>query len=954
MAALCYSTLPIFATFAYRGGATPIPLLGLRFIIATFVLGIFALRRDRNALKVPRADLLRYAVLGIGGFGASSLCYFYAIKYTSAPVVAALLYAYPAFVAIGAGAFFKESIKRIHWLAIAITIIGCALAVGIVSGGITINLTGVVLGLLAALAYAGFNLLSQRWLPGRSSRTMMTYVFGFSGLAFAAISFATMGTAVVDEIVHWNSTAWLSLAGMVVLPSIAAILLYLRGVRKLGAAQAAVVCSLEPMLTVGLSWVILNQALGTLQLLGVALIVAGVTVASLVSHKVEPTPNAPLTEDELLPRPDAESDNEDSIEAAVAESPGRYQRGRFGFWFRLILGIVGGFIVLEILLLGGFFWLINSPLPDITIENIADRSSQTTYLYAADGTIIGKWHGDEERIPLQADEIPSVMCDAVVAIEDRRFYEHAGVDPKGILRALRRNAEEGVIKQGGSTITQQVIKMLYVGDKRSYSRKIQEALMATRAEMGYEKKEILASYLNMAYFGQGAYGVESAAKIYFNKSVGQLSVNEAAMLAGLVRSPGAYDAFKNPGPVLERRNLVLKAMREEALIDQTTYERGVKSSLGLTAKHEVKNEATYPFFTDYVRRQLVDIVGQEKIDYGGLKIYTTIDPKLQSIAEDTASRFKGTKDPEVSVVSVRYTDGDVLAMVGGRDWGNNQFNLATQGKRQPGSSFKPFVLAAALKNGVPLSKRFSTAPFETPVKDGIWKVSNFSDSMSSGSMTLTDATVWSVNTVYARLIMDIGPKEVVKVAKSMGITDPLAPDPAIALGGLKYGVSPLEMASAYGIFGYEGQKVIPTGITRIVGRDGKVIYESKPQPKRVLSAKVCAHVGSVLHQVVERGTGQAAALADWSAGKTGTTQSYRDAWFVGWSNQVSTAVWMGYPEGQKEMTNIRGKDVTGGSFPAEMWAEYMSRAKKARPAKGFALPEELYLDQLEITPAQPE
>lgn len=941
VASLAYSTLPIFTMFAYREGVLPMPLLGIRFILASLILAAIAVSKNRSALKIPRTDIKRYVALSIGGFGASSFFYFYALKYASAPVISSLLYAYPAFVAIGAWMLFKESITAKQWSAIGLTVIGCALVGGVLGAPVEVSLPGILLGLSAALAYASFNLLSQRWLPGRSSSTMMAYVFGISGVSFLIVSLFVHGPGFVSDIIGWPSRAWLYLVLIVLIPTIVAILLYLRGIRRLGAAQAAILSTLEPLLTVLLSWWVLNQELGAVQLIGVLCIVGGVTITSLASNKIEPSPNAPLTDDEVMAREDdaiedVSQHEGDVLSVAVDSSGGKRRRG-LTFWFRAILSVVAVFIVVELALIGGFFWIINLPLPDITIENIADRSSQTTTVYAVDGSVIAKWHGDEERIPLETDEIPQIVYDAVVAIEDRRFYEHAGVDPKGILRALLRNTQEGVIKQGGSTITQQVIKMLYVGNERTYIRKIQEALMATRAEMGYDKRDILASYLNMAYFGQGAYGIESAAKIYFNKTVGRLTVAEAATLAGLVRSPGAYNAFDNPSPVVQRRQLVLDAMLEERFIDRAEHDVSSTEPLGVARKYVRKDTISYPYFVDYVRRNLTTIVGAEKLDYGGLKVYTTLDPALQQAAQDAAGMFKGKKDPEVSIVSVRNTDGALLAMVGGRDWGKNQFNLATQGKRQPGSAFKPVVLATALENDVSLSKVFDASPFETKVKDGVWKVRNYSDTSAGSRMTLRAATIWSANTVYARLIMDVGPKKVVSMAHDLGFSSEIDPDPAIALGGLKYGVSPLEMASAYATFSRKGLKVQPIAITRVLGRDHEVLYvaDSEAKPERVFSKSTGDQLSSTLHEVVSQGTGKAASSVAGAAGKTGTTQSYRDAWFVGWTNKVATAVWMGYPQAQIDMTDVRGTKVTGGSFPAQMWTRYMKKAYEVRPEEGF-------------------
>lgn len=943
VAAIFFGTLAILTPLAYRVGIQPLTLLTWRFFFASVIIGILALRRNRSALRVNRHDLVRYFALSLFGYGASSLCFFTALKHADAPVVSSLLYAYPAIVAIAAAVFFKERIAQKQWYAIVSVLIGCVLVLGLIGGAAHVEPFGAALAILAACFYASFNLLSQKWLPGRSSMTMMTYTFGISSLLFALATIVTSGPATLFSLGGWSLRAWILMALIIIFPTVCAILLYLRGVRQLGASQAAVVSTLEPLFTVIFAWIILGQTLGVLQILGVAFVVAGVAASAIITKVAEPGPTVPLSEDEIVARPMAQEPIvSETITPETDDAPpllykmSKRRRRMFGF----VLGVIGFFVLLEVSVLAGFAWLLNSPIPDITLKNIAERSSQTSVIYAADGSELARWRGDEERTPVPASEISKVVMDATVAIEDRRFYEHAGVDPKGVLRALKRNTEEGVIKQGGSTITQQLIKMLYTGGERTLTRKIREAIMATRAEMGYEKTEIMAGYLNMAYYGHGAYGIESAAREFFGKTVSELSLPEAAMLAGMLNSPSSYNPFTNPAPVKARRDLVLDAMVQSGLISPDQSKAARNQDLGLKPLAVETQASRYPFFVDYVRRELETVVDEEVINHGGLKIYTTIDPAIQDQAESSAKVFSSKKDPEVSIVSVRYSDGAVLAMVGGRDWKTSQYNLAVQGKRQPGSAFKPFVLIPALEAGIPLEKSYSAAPFTTPVKDGIWKVNNYNDSKSELTMTLRQATTWSVNTVYARLIMEIGPDKVVSTAKALGISSEIDPDPAIALGGLKYGASPLEMASAYGTMARRGKLVEPSGIVKIIDRDGKQIYAPTQSSARVFSAATGKKVGDVLHEVVTQGTGQASKIGTWSAGKTGTTQSYRDAWFVGWSNGVSTAVWMGYPKAQIDMTDIRGRQVTGGSFPAEIWADFMSKGQTLRPLKGFAISED--------------
>lgn len=952
---LAFGTLGIFTTLAYGEGVNPLPLLTWRFFFAALVLGVLASRRNRAALVVPKRDLVRYLALSVFGFGASSILFFYALQYADPAICTALLYAYPAFVTLGAALFFKERIPASRWVAIGIVFVGCILVLNVFGGAARVEPIGALLAVGCGVMYAAFNLMSQRWLPGRSSMTMMTYTFGFSALFIGMLTVATGGAPALFQWVDWTAATWVYMSALIAIPTIVATLLYLRGVRSLGASQSGVISTLEPLFTVVLAWLVLGDALGAIQLVGVALIVSGVAAAAVLSKTVEPSPAVPLASDELLERrsdwvgPEGETAPEYVLEE-IAQEPVTVLSPRAARKRRIIIAAFGGIvalILLQIVSMLAFVWWLNSPLPDISAANIEDRSSLTSTVFAADGSVLATWHGDENRELVAFADIPEVMTDATVAIEDRRFWDHSGVDLRGIVRALKRNYDAGVVKQGGSTITQQLMKMLYTGDEQTIQRKIDEALKATRVELGYSKEDVMTSYLNMAYFGSGAYGVGSASEKLFGKPVQQLTLPEAATLAGMLRSPSAYDPYEDPAPVISRRNVVLATMRQEGMISEGEYEAAVDAELTLAPRGS-DDTVRYPFFVDTVRRELVAELGEETVSRGGLKVFTTIDPALQDAATVATSRFAKSTDPEVSVVSIRYSDGAVLAMVAGRDWNASQFNLATQGKRQPGSAFKPFVLAAALQDGRKLSNAYAASPFTTTVKDEEWNVQNYSDSRYTTSMTLHQATVWSVNTVYARLIMDVGPEKVVEVAAALGIQSQVDPDPAIALGGLKYGVSPLEMASAYGSLANGGSYVKPTTISVVLGRDGERIYEPTPQPTQAVSAAAAQAVCGVLREVVTSGTGVAANVASDACGKTGTTQSYRDAWFVGWSNGVATSVWMGYPQAQIDMSNIGGRQVTGGSYPAEMWAAYMRSARTIRPDRGFAIPASALLTTPEL------
>lgn len=585
-------------------------------------------------------------------------------------------------------------------------------------------------------------------------------------------------------------------------------------------------------------------------------------------------------------------------------------------------------LILTSLAAGAYLVLLSKSLPDLSVDEDSIKTARTSVVYAADGSVLAEWHGEQDRTVVPFDEMPQHLRSAVVAIEDRRFYQHSGVDMEAVARALRINAAAGGIEQGGSTITQQLVKILFTDGKRTLTRKIREALLASQLSAKADKNKVLEIYLNTVYFGDGAYGAESAARHYFGKHVSSLSLAESATLAGVIRSPSRYSPTSSPDEALRRRNLVLKELLSQGYISEPEAQVARTSPLGLAKPKEAGQVA--PFFVEYVKQELIARLGADKVYSGGLRVYTTLEPGLQSLAEASAKQLSLKNDPEVALVAVRFSTGDVLAMVGGRNYSTNQFNLAVQGRRQPGSAFKPFVLVTALEQGIRPEHVFSAAPYRVRVTDGIWDVQNYENKITQGSLTLRAATNWSVNAVYARLIMKVGPENVVKTARKMGITAPLEANPAIALGGLSKGVSPLEMASAYGTLASGGMRVVPTGIVSVTDDRGRKIYGPAPKPTRVLSRPTAMQASLMLHDVIEQGTGTAAKIGTWAAGKTGTTQSYRDAWFVGWAGDISTAVWVGHSAGQVPMTRVHGIAVTGGSFPAHIWKQFMGGATKAR------------------------
>ena len=580
-----------------------------------------------------------------------------------------------------------------------------------------------------------------------------------------------------------------------------------------------------------------------------------------------------------------------------------------------------------------YLYSVSMTLPDLGINPDAIKTARTSIVYAADGAVIAEWHGEQDRTVVAIRDMPKHLRDAVVAIEDRRFYEHDGVDLTGVARALGANAAAGEVEQGGSTITQQLVKILFTGGERTMTRKIKEALFAYELESKNDKDMVLMTYLNTVYFGRGAYGVESAAKRYFGKPASALDLAESATLAGIIRSPSRYGSTSASGSVeatTKRRDLVLEQMRLQGLITSEREREAVKQPLVFAPNTEAGKVA--PYFVEYVKQDLIDSLGAEKVYAGGLRVYTSLEPQLQASAENAAAQLSLPGDPEVALVSVRPSDGRVLAMIGGRDFKENQFNLAAQGRRQPGSAFKPFVLVTALGQGVRPDQVFESSPYSVPVTDGVWTVQNYENQFAAGTMTLRAATDYSVNAVYARLIMQVGADKVVNVAKRMGITTPIAPNPAIALGGLKYGVSPLEMASAYSTIANGGIRIKPSGIIHVTDDKGHKVLTRSAETTQAIPPETARQAGLMLHDVIELGTGDKAKLPVWAAGKTGTTQSYRDAWFVGWAGDLTTAVWVGNRAAQVPMTSVHGIAVTGGSFPASIWRQYMAEAIKVTSA----------------------
>jgi penicillin-binding protein 1A len=561
----------------------------------------------------------------------------------------------------------------------------------------------------------------------------------------------------------------------------------------------------------------------------------------------------------------------------------------------------------------------------------------TSVVYAADGSRLGYVRSDEIRTPVPWSDMPPAVREATIAIEDERFYEHEGVDFSAIIRAGVKNLESGDTVQGGSTITQQLVRALYIEDpERNFERKIREAKLAQELEDEHPgragKNWILREYLNAVpygtNFGRTSIGIEAAAQTYFSKHARNLDLDESALLAGLPQAPSEYNPFRNPTAALERRNEVLQKMADNGFITVPEAESAASQPLGLDAGIRKYTTRREPYFFDYVEEQLIEEYGVGAYRRGGLKIHTTIDPQLQDAGRAAIrTALPYSTDPSSAIVAIDPATGYIKAMASSGTYQDRKFNLAAQGHRQPGSAFKTFVLVTALRQGVdPNSTSYTSKPLDLVVPEyGPWKVSTYDDTYG-GNMSITQATLRSDNTVYAQLDIDLGPKNVRETAELMGITTQLDALPAEGLGGLRLGVSPLEMADAYATLASYGIHNDPIAITKVEFPDGKTDDLGEPRRKRVFPEWVAYEATKILNQNVLSGTGTAANFGCDAAGKTGTTDNFTDAWFVGYTPNLATSVWVGYPDARVEMSSVHGISVAGGTFPAQIWHSFMSTA----------------------------
>ena len=607
----------------------------------------------------------------------------------------------------------------------------------------------------------------------------------------------------------------------------------------------------------------------------------------------------------------------------------------------------------------GLVWVLGQV--ELPVDpKVAESLDQTSFICAADVQVncntsnaMAQLHGTEDRVLVTYEQIPPILREAVVSAEDKDFFRHSGVDPAGIARAAVADLRGSGVRQGGSTITQQYVKQEYLSSEQTATRKIKEAVMAIKLEQQISKKEILTRYLNTVYFGRGAYGVQAASRVWFKHDVEALNAGEAAFLAGLLRNPNGADPYRGPKSLKEaqrRRSVVLNAMHEELYLtdkelklflavpmdplDTTVApsDRFIEpppkaSTLGEQVKGK---EWGSEYFAEYVRQWLVKEFGSDDVYGGGLKVYTTLDLGMQKAAYDAVTTtLDRDGDPSGSIVAIDDL-GQVKAMMGGTDFENNKVNLAT-GKagggsgRQPGSTFKMFALAEAVRAGYSVQSVLPS-PSNIEITDPKclngeekWKVRGG----PGGASSLVTATKNSINTVYAQLMLRLGPDKVLQTARDMGVTADLEPYCSLVLGGGE--VSVLDMAAGYSTLANNGVAKAPIVVTRVEFPDG-TIKNYQPTPKQVLTPDQSGLVTYALQQVVAGGTGAEANFGRPAAGKTGTTQSNVDGWFVGYTPKLTAAVWMGYPKSSKPMNDVHGIKVQGGTFPAKIWKAFMTAA----------------------------
>ena len=643
------------------------------------------------------------------------------------------------------------------------------------------------------------------------------------------------------------------------------------------------------------------------------------------------------------------SDRDADLVAAVARRRRRSGRRR-GRHSR----VVGGLMVLLVVLIGiAGVAIVGAAVAPTIIRSRCDLRSlkpvsigTNSFVTASDGSLLGTIPAKKNRQELTLAQMSPWLPKATVAIEDRRFWQHGALDYTAIVRAAVKDVESGRTEQGASTLTQQLARNLYIGrPSQTIGRKLTEACLALKLADRLSKREILARYLNVVYYGNQAYGVAAAAQTYFSRRASQLTVAQAAMIAGLPQAPTLYDPLRDADAALNRRNEVLDAMLATHALTAGAWRYARSQPLGLHPGTLYKT-IHEPYVFGYVDQQLVQRYGQRLVESGGLRVQTTINPSLQRLAEQTIARhLPSREDPASALVAIDPRDGKVRAMavwVPSRE--RLQFNLATQGHRQAGSAFKPFTLAAALEHGTSLYSYFNGPPELTipdpRCEDGYnqpWDVHNNADE-TAGTMNLIDATAYSVNTIFAQLVSQVGPDAVVRMAHRLGIESDLKPVCSITLG--TQAVSPLEMTAAYATLADRGVRHDPQAVESVSTANGSLLPYATSTPQIAVSQQIADEVTYALEAVAQKGTGTGAAIDRPIAGKTGTAENYVDAWFCGYVPQLVTCVWIGYPHREQPMDYVEGfAPVYGGTIPAAIWHDFMSSALANTPVQEFATPE---------------
>jgi penicillin-binding protein 1A len=579
-----------------------------------------------------------------------------------------------------------------------------------------------------------------------------------------------------------------------------------------------------------------------------------------------------------------------------------------------------------------------------SLDPATQRTDVDTVVYASNGrSVLAVLRGEESRVLVGTEEIAPIMRQAIVSVEDQRFFEHNGIDLRGVARALWQDIRHQSIIEGGSTITQQFVKNAYIRNERSLGRKVREAALAWQLEQRWSKDRILTAYLNTIYFGNGAYGIQQASRAYFKKSAKELDLHEAALLAGLPSDPSLYDPVTNPRNAKQRRRHVLSLMLEQGKITPESFRAA--NAKALPDPNDVRlpdTQGPAAYFVNYVKDQLVEHYRAGGVFGGGLRVRTTIDLKLQHQARRAIEKVLRNPDgPAAALVALDRRSGAVKAMFGGRNFRRSQFNLAAQAQRQPGSAFKPIVLAAAMRNGISPQTELVSRKVSINANGRIWNVTNY-DKTYLGSVSLERAMVFSDNTVYAQLTDVVGPKAIVETAHQLGIRSPLKPYFSIGLGSLA--VNPLEMARVYATIANGGRRVDGS----LIGNQPRVIEsvhrlrtgeteENTPQPVQVLGDGEATQLTEILQDVVRHGTGRRAAIPGRAvAGKTGTTDNYGDAWFVGYTPELVVAVWVGYPDRLRPMlTEFEGEPVAGGTLPTQIWREFVESVPEEDDGSSF-------------------